>query len=94
MQTRKRSISFKIQLLLILVIVICVAALSIFLRIILKSYLLDDKKDSTKSIAELAAGDIDPDDFQTVIDEGGETDAYDRILDTLSPYMDVEGVTF
>lgn len=94
MQTRKRSISFKIQLLLILVIVICVTALSIFLRIILKSYLLNDKKDSTKSIAELAANDIDPEDFQAVIEEGGETDAYDRILDTLSPYMDVEGVTF
>lgn len=94
MQTRKRSISFKIQLLLILVIVICVTALSIFLRLILKSYLLDDKKNSTKSIAELAAGDIDPEDFQAVIEEGGETDAYDRILDTLSPYMDVGGVTF
>lgn len=94
MQTRKRSISFKIQLLLILVIVICVAALSIFLRIILKSYLLNDKKDSTKSIAELAANDIDPEDFQAVIDEGGDTDAYDKILDTLSPYMEVEGVTF
>ena len=94
MQTRKRSISFKIQLLLILVIVICVAALSIFLRIILKSYLLDEKKDSTKSIAELAANDIDTEDFMTIIEEGGESDAYDRILETLSPYMDVEGVTF
>ncbi|MBQ9199392.1 MAG: hypothetical protein IJ141_04370 [Lachnospiraceae bacterium] len=94
MQTRKRSISFKIQLLLILVIVICVAALSIFLRIILKSYLLDEKKGSTKSIAELAANDIDTEDFMTIIEEGGESDAYDRILETLSPYMDVEGVTF
>ncbi len=94
MQTRKRSISFKIQLLLILVIVICVAALSIFLRIILKSYLLDEKKDSTKSIAELAANDIDTEDFMTIIEEVGESDAYDRILETLSPYMDVEGVTF
>ncbi len=94
MHTRKKGISFKIQLLIILIIAVCVAALSIFLKSILKSYLLNEKKESTKSIAELAASYIDVDDFVTVMEEGADTEAYEIIIDTLRPFMNVEGVTY
>ena len=94
MKTRRRSLSFKIQLLLVIVVVVIVAALSLILRSILYNYLLEEKQDSTRTIAEIAARGLDAETFLSAINDGGDSEAFDRVLNNLRPYMDIEGVTY
>ncbi len=94
MKTRRRSLSFKIQLLLLIVVVVIVAALSLILRSILYKYLLEEKQESTRNIAEIAANEVDEDIYLSAVNDGEESEAFELILNTLRPYMDVEGVTY
>ena len=94
MKTRRRSLSFKMQLLLVIVVVVIVAALSLILRSILYNYLLEEKQDSTRTIAEIAARELDAETFLSVINDGGDSEAFDLVLNNLRPYMDIEGVTY
>ena len=94
MKTRKLSISSKMQILLIGVVLTCVLGLSLLLYFILYDYLREDRREATLSMAKLIADQMDADAFEKV-KKNGEKDAnFQKVLDYLSPYMEMNGVTY
>ena len=94
MKTRKRSISFKIQLLLITVVSVSMVILLTVLYFIMNDYLLSERRESTKSLAVIAAGGIDGDTFMDALQNGEDSAGFKTIHDFLSPYMGMHGVTY
>ena len=85
MKTRKRSISFKIQLLLITVVSVSMVILLTVLYFIMNDYLLSERRESTKSLAVIAAGGIDGDSFMDALQNGEDSAGFRTIHEFLSP---------
>lgn len=94
MKTRKLSISAKMQLLLIGAVLMCVLGLSLLLYMILDDYLLDDRREATLTLAQMAANQMDKEAFLDAVDHGEESAGFQEILQYLRPYMDLDGITY
>ena len=94
MKTRKLSISNKLQIVLICIFTVCLLVLSVGLYLLMKEYLLDERRKATSSLAQMAAYDIDKDAFLEACQSGEYSAGFQKVLGMLTPYMDVEGVTY
>ena len=60
----------------------------------MNDYLLSERRESTKSLAVIAAGGIDGDTFMDALQNGEDSAGFKTIHDFLSPYMGMHGVTY